>query len=182
MFRWVCLCIVLFLSLCSCSDDDPHSERVSLSVESYLRPCYSMVQQLCMHGSDVDDKEAWFYYGEIAGFDYRWGSEYEIIVEVTQVDNPPMDAPSENYRLIDISSVIEDQIGTIYECLEVQLLEETFTIDNGEYYFLRKPFKCAPDVDCDALVGPYNSGEFVDIRFEYMGSGQIQLVHWDNPS
>jgi len=41
---------------------------------------------------------------EIEGFEYKEGYEYRVRVTVTTLANPPMDGPSERYKLIEVLS------------------------------------------------------------------------------
>ena len=49
--------------------------------------------------------EPWrLFYAAIDGFEYEPGYAYELRVEATPIANPPADAPSARYRLIEVVS------------------------------------------------------------------------------
>ena len=58
-----------------------------------------------MHASQRESRcEYGLFYDQIEGFNYEEGYEYEIVVEVTKVENPPADASSLKYTLIEVVS------------------------------------------------------------------------------
>ncbi len=50
------------------------------------------------------------YNGEIEGFDYTEGYEYEVLVHKIEVENPPAGAPSFTYRLVSVVKKIPTMI------------------------------------------------------------------------
>lgn len=150
-----------------------------LNVVSYKAPCQGVAQQLCILTYDTDADVKGNFYNSIDGFDYVWGHAYQLTMTVTEISNPPADGSSLNYRLDEIVSDIEDSIGTRYSYERVELLNHTFTKAPDNYNFLGQPFMCKTGVDCDGLVNLNNSGGSVNVAFEYLGNGEIQLVQWN---
>ncbi|MFN2245543.1 MAG: DUF4377 domain-containing protein, partial [Candidatus Promineifilaceae bacterium] len=50
------------------------------------------------------DEEYQFFYGQIEGFDYEEGYEYELVVNVTDRENPPQDVLPQEYTLVEVVS------------------------------------------------------------------------------
>ena len=136
--------------------------------------CRTLIQRLCLQTQDNE-----LFSDPIEGFEFNWGHTYELSLEVSEIENPPLDASSQRYELTDIVSDTEDSTGTRYEYERVNLLDSTFTNESDVYYFLGQPFTCGVDVDCVGLVSINNSGGSVNVSFEYIGNGEISLVQWN---
>ncbi|ESP92559.1 DUF4377 domain-containing protein [Pseudoalteromonas luteoviolacea] len=154
-----------------------YTETIKLS--PYRSPCTSVTQQLCLRVEGDEEQEFELFYGDIENFDYRWGTRYELIVEVKDIENPPADSSSKRYQLSEISSQQEDSINTVYEYQNVDLLDSTFVSNNGSFEFLGQVFECANQVDCDKLVEINNTAGAVNLTFVYIGNGRIKLSHWN---
>ena len=77
---------------------------VTMSVKDKLMDCTGAGPMKCMMVRTGDEKEFSYFYSPIEGFTFEEGFTYELKVEVTDVDNPPADASSKRYRLIEVIS------------------------------------------------------------------------------
>ena len=66
----------------------------TLFVGPTLVDCEGVAPQKCMLVMDNPDAGYQLFYGNIEGFDFEEGFEYELIVRVEEVENPPADASS----------------------------------------------------------------------------------------
>ena len=75
----------------------------TLYVDSELVDCEGGAgSQKCMQVRQ-DPGEPWeLFYGEIVGFAFEPGFTYELRVDVADVDNPPADASSRQYALVEV--------------------------------------------------------------------------------
>ena len=64
--------------------------------------CEGVAPMMCMLVAESEDGEYEYFYDEIAGFDYQEGTSYVIDVEITEVEDPPADASSLEYTLVEI--------------------------------------------------------------------------------
>jgi len=172
------LCIPLVLVSCG---SDSKSKSENISILSYKNSCIGMVQYLCSVSKNENTGEPVNIHTWIENFDFIWGHNYQLKVEITHLDNPPADGSSEKWQVKEVISDIEDKVGQKYFIKSIRLFTNTFTIDleTNQYQFLGKEFDCSSDVDCDALVGINDTGGVVDVTFEYAGSGKITLVNWN---
>lgn len=145
----------------------------SVVILSHQTPCFGMYQRLCLQTG-----EQGAFYNEIEGFEAQWGYTYQLTLNVTDIANPPADASSLHYSLIDIVSAAEDEIGMHYEYERVNLFPETFSKAQMPFTFLGQPFVCSAQVDCDTLVQLTGRGVAVYLLFEYLGEGTISLIQW----
>jgi hypothetical protein len=64
--------------------------------------CEGVAPMMCLQVAYSEDDEYQLFYDQIAGFEPVEGTSYVIDVEITEVDNPPADASSLEYTLIEI--------------------------------------------------------------------------------
>lgn len=82
--------------------EEAATETVTLFVGPELVECTGVAPQMCMLVRNSPEEEYTFFYNSIEGFTFEPGYEYELLVEVTQVANPPADGSSLSYRLVEI--------------------------------------------------------------------------------
>ncbi|NER13664.1 DUF4377 domain-containing protein [Leptobacterium flavescens] len=99
-------CIICSCVLTACSEDDTDIE--TLWVNEARVSCMGFVEQMCYEIQETENLGTdWsFFYDPIEGFDnlYEEGFIYRIVVERTEVHNPPQDASSARYKLVRIIS------------------------------------------------------------------------------
>jgi len=83
---------------------ETEGEIKTLFIGPELVDCEGAGPQKCMLVKESPDGEYGLFYDQIEGFDYEEGYEYEIVVEVTKVENPPADASSLKYSLVEVVS------------------------------------------------------------------------------
>lgn len=79
-------------------------EVVRMWIEPELVECVGVAPMECMQVAYSEGGEPQFFYDSIAGFDYQEGTSYVIDVQVTEVEDPPADASSLSYTLVDVIS------------------------------------------------------------------------------
>ncbi len=77
-------------------------ETKTLYIGPKLEDCTGAGAQKCMMVRENPDEDYQYFYDPIAGFDYEEGYEYEIVVTVEKVENPPADGSSLKYSLVKI--------------------------------------------------------------------------------
>mgnify|MGYP001826544144 FL=1 len=108
--RIVLASAVAVLVLAACGDDDADSppptgeaETVRLWIQPELADCDGGAgPQTCMLIADSEDGEPSFFYDSIAGFTFEEGTTYVIDVTVEGVEDPPADASSLRYTLVEV--------------------------------------------------------------------------------
>jgi hypothetical protein len=89
---------------CSSSDSGSEAEVVRMWIGPELADCVGVGPMTCMQVSYSEDGETQLFYDSIEGFEYVEGTSYVIDVEVTDVENPPADASSKKYTLVEVIS------------------------------------------------------------------------------
>ena len=110
----VALCGAVVLAACS-SSSTPVSDNnnvmqpsvpsadgpvQSLFVKHHKSECLGVGPQLCMLVRSTEQDEWGLFYDGIEGFEFEWGYNYELLISVHEVPDPPADGSSREYRLI----------------------------------------------------------------------------------
>jgi hypothetical protein len=74
----------------------------TLFVRDQRVACQGEVPMQCLQVRNSEAEEWRNFYASIEGFNYEDAHAYELRVEVTRLPNPPMDASSLRYRLLEI--------------------------------------------------------------------------------
>lgn len=80
----------------------PSPKVIDLWVADQTKPCTGVAPMTCLQVKRNPDSTWELFYDQIAGFDYQPGYHYQLKVEQTPVPNPPADASSVSYRLIEV--------------------------------------------------------------------------------
>jgi hypothetical protein len=75
-----------------------------LFVAAQLADCQGEEARKCLRVRNSPGEEWRNFFGVIDGFDYEPSYSYELRVEVKRLANPPADAPSLRYRLVEVVS------------------------------------------------------------------------------
>jgi hypothetical protein len=74
----------------------------TLFVRDVLADCQAEGARKCLQVRGSASEQWRNFFGSIEGFDYQPSYAYELRVAVTHLDNPPPDAPSIHYRLLEV--------------------------------------------------------------------------------
>jgi len=125
------LIIGLILSfLCSCrSGKEPTSGETPTVISLFIGPekvdCVGEGPQLCYLVREEEGAEWSNFYGEIGGFEYQVGYNYEVLVEKIKISNPMADGPAFRYRLLKVLQKQKTTGSILHDIWIVQSLEGT---------------------------------------------------------
>ncbi len=88
---------IIMLSF-SCSDS---SKKIIFIADAKV-DCEGVAPQKCLQIKEEDQTDWTYLYDQIEGFNYETGFFYKLKVEVTKNENPPADASSLHYKLIEV--------------------------------------------------------------------------------
>lgn len=80
----------------------PAQTRIRLWIKPDLVECMGVAPQLCMQVATSPDGEYLWFYDPIEGFTFTPGTSYVLDVTVAEVSDPPADASSLRYMLVDV--------------------------------------------------------------------------------
>lgn len=96
--RGVFLFALSVLAMTACQTPVAVSGEI-LYVDSKIVDCTGLVPQKCMRVRSSESAQWEYFYGAIEGFEYEAGYHYKLLIDVTEVKNPPQDASSLRYKL-----------------------------------------------------------------------------------
>ena len=91
--------VAVGVALTGCSDS-PDTTRLWIGPERV--ECEGVAPMMCLQVATSEDGDYQLFYDTIEGFDYQEGTSYVIDVSITEVENPPADASSLQYTLVEI--------------------------------------------------------------------------------
>lgn len=82
----------------------PDAELVTLFVGPEKVDCVGVAPQKCLQIRYSPDEDYQLFYSPIEGFEHEPGYDYELLVQKTPIENPPADASSIQWTLVEIVS------------------------------------------------------------------------------
>lgn len=156
----------LLLAACQPQSD---AEVVTMQLAASKAPCYGVGLRACLQQRQPDDTQTLFY-APIAGFDYQWGYEYELLVRVEEAEEVPADASSLTYTL---EEVVEQQPvadGTVFDFSGKPVVINQL---DGNYQLFGEPFACDDRQLCERMVmGPQQPAS---LSFRYQAEQGLVL-------
>ncbi|MEP4534937.1 MAG: DUF4377 domain-containing protein [Cyclobacteriaceae bacterium] len=104
--------LIVAISLSNCSDKDETPTTANMRVNYYTEKCIGEMEGECLlvqEGANIgsDDWQFFYYASSIEGFNYEPGFIYDLLVKKNTIENPPMDASSIKYELVEIVTKTE---------------------------------------------------------------------------
>ncbi len=110
------LALGTFLVLTACAapvEEESGAVEKTIYVGPQLVDCVGVGPQTCMQVKEDPEAEYTLFYNQIDGFTYEEGYEYELLVREDTIDNPPADASSIKWTLIDeVSKTAVGEVAT----------------------------------------------------------------------
>ena len=91
---------LLLLSACSSVTGDGAEDRIL--IQHHKVACEGSFYQTCLLTRDSEQDSWTYFYDDIEEFEFEWGYQYELRVISTEVVNPPADASSRTYSLVEL--------------------------------------------------------------------------------
>ncbi|MFZ8923042.1 MAG: DUF4377 domain-containing protein [Nitrosopumilaceae archaeon] len=149
--------------------EEPVESFSTLYVDSNLVECVGVAKQQCMLVKENMDENWGFFYDVIEGFEFEQGYVYKLKIKVTEIKNPPADASSLQYSLVEI---LEKNIANEMEENNTGIFSKTLlytenppVIDEIKGYFV--------DEIADGVYWLIGSG--YQVMFFTTGSGVIVI-------
>ena len=80
------------------------ADTKTMYVAHHLADCVGVAPMNCMLVRDNPEGEWKLFYDEIQGFDYEPGFDYELMIRTEEIPNPPADASSIRFILVEVVS------------------------------------------------------------------------------
>ncbi len=102
--RTLLVASALVLAACTAngsgSKNSPTNEKI-IYIDSQLVDCTGVAPMKCMQVREEGETEWSYFYNGIKGFNYKAGNQYKLKIKTEDVVNPPMDASSIRYILVE---------------------------------------------------------------------------------
>ena len=105
MFRSIVVSLLMLVIVSGAALAQDAAEERAIFVGPYQVICTGVGPQMCMLVKDSPDGEYQLFYGAIEGFEYDPGFEYELLITVAEVENPPADVSNLSYTLVEVVSM-----------------------------------------------------------------------------
>jgi heat shock protein HslJ len=98
----VLLAVLTGLLGCQEPTDSPSLTTKTLYIAPYRAPCTGVGLRSCLLVREQPDGDWTYFYSPIEGFDFEEGYRYTLRVEERPVENPPADASSLRWQLVEV--------------------------------------------------------------------------------
>ena len=148
--RIITILTLLVLSVTALAQDDSDGTEQIIHVSPYQQECVGVAVQNCLVVRFDDEDELSFFYDSIGGFMFEQGFEYTLLVNVTERENPPADASSLQYELVEVLQKLPAQIdGRVWE---LQSLNGEDVADPTRYTLTTTDEGLALIADCNNVL------------------------------
>jgi len=179
--------IMISLILVSCGEEE-EAKEVSLRVNHYRQTAIGVDKTLVFLVQE-DEKvgsNAWDYlYDGIAGFNYEYGTIYDLKVIKRSISNPPSDGSSIEYELKEIISETPASDGSSFELTlkSVSQIDPPNFVFGGleEGYSLLGEVEINCDILCDELAEKLVTEDELNGRFVHQTPDTIKLIELITP-
>ena len=139
-------------------------------IDHWASPCVGESSRLCLQ-YEVDGESSYLY-SWVDGFNWSWGTTYELVVLVTEVPDPPEDGSSLEYSLVELVEETDVDPGTQFTWVVNPPPPGNtpyFTVDTGGVGELLdgRTFRCDPVTVCDDMTTLQTGTEAYEIEFRY---------------
>lgn len=162
------LLIAAAISLVACSsgsDSDSGETEERLAFDHFKVECYGLGATFCLRSSSDNGQTYRSFFGSISGFNYQWGTSYDVVVAWRRVDNPPADGSSRSYRLVRILSQANVAPGTLFDVAIRESAGIRATADRNTYEIHSQQLIECATADCQ-MIESFIAQQFA-IRMEF---------------
>ena len=146
----IALFLLAAVALSACRSSAQAVEK-TIYVGPTMVDCTGVGPQKCLLVKENPSDEYQLFYDQIEGFDYEEGYEYEIVVREEKVENPPADASSIRWTLVEMVSKTPAPSTSQAATLEGTGWSLVSYVDSeGE------TVSVLPDTAISAIPGPWN--------------------------
>ena len=149
-----------------------------LRIKHHLVECEGYQVSLCFLVQEEGSDQWTYFYDQIEGFDYQWGVDYDILVQIETVETGLADASTVHYTLLEVVSETLPEPGDRFNYTSRNSAERIFETAPNQFSLLgEKKFTCKND-SCTALRSAMVQNQSVMLSFQHNSdpSGPLMLV------
>ncbi len=147
-----------------------------LRVKHHQVECEGYFVTHCLLTQNENSDEWLYFYDTIEGFNYEWGMNYEILMEVRTTNTGVAKAPRLTYTLVEILSQAQHEPDEVFQYASRKSDERITQTSPSEFSLLgNKPFVCDSD-NCETLRSTMVQGQSALLSFRHSSSRDGPLV------
>ena len=156
--------------------DAPSATVQRLRIKHYMVECEGYQVTHCFLAKE-DGSNDWFYfYNQIKGFEYQWGSDYDVLVEVKRSNAQLADASELNYTLVEVITQKQHNSGEVFQYVSRNSHERITELADGQFSLLgKKAFTCT-DNNCTNLRSAIAQNQSTVLTFQHSDDPAKPLV------
>ena len=159
------------------SDDSLSKSTIEfLRIKHHMVECEGYQVSHCLLAQKEGSDEWIFFYDHIEGFDYQWGVDYEILVQVQEIDSGLADASNQRYSLLEVVTETAHASSDVFNYTARKPHESITEIAPGQFSLLgNKAFTCT-DQSCGALYSAIAQNQSALLSFQHNTNPAAPLV------
>lgn len=152
--QFITILTLLAMSITAMAQDDTDDNQQIIHISPYQQECTGVGLQNCLVVRYDDEDDLSFFYDSISGFLYEEGFEYTLLVNITERENPPADASSLEYELVEVVQKLPAQIDGD-RMWELQSLNGTEVDDPTRYTLTVTEDGIGLLADCNSVLADF---------------------------
>lgn len=173
--RTLAVMATALMLLISCSSSSSREERILIN--HHKEPCQGSAYQTCLLTRESEQQPWAYFYDSIENFDFEWGYQYQLRVRVTDVANPPADASSKHYSLIEQVQTLKVDEGTDFDLFLMPYESFTERLSATEFRLGQEiTFHCELST-CDSVASLLSQEMAMVLSFQHANdaTGRLRL-------
>lgn len=109
------LFLLAYISGCGGDGKATQSDGDVLYLDHFKTECFGIILSLCERSKSSPDDEWTLFYDNIESFEYEWGYSYKLAITTEEIENPPEDASSTEYTLVNVLSKVREAETSVFD-------------------------------------------------------------------
>lgn len=159
------------------SDDSLNTVAIEfLRIKHHMVECEGYQVGHCLLAQKEGSDEWTYFYDHIEGFDYQWGVDYEILVQVQEIDLGLADTSNQQYTLLEVMTESAHASSDAFNYTSRKPHERITEIAPGHFSLLgKKAFTCT-EQSCGALRSAIAQHQSTLLLFQHNTNPAAPLV------
>ena len=159
------------------SDDSLNTGAIEfLRIKHHMVECEGHQVSHCLLAQKEGSDEWSYFYDHIEGFDYQWGVDYEILVQVREIDSGLADTSNQQYILLEVITETTRVSSAAFNYASRKPHEHITEIAPDQFSLLgNKVFTCT-DQSCVALRSAIEQQQSTLLSFRHNTNPAAPLV------
>ncbi len=164
-------------SVAPLSDDSLNTGAIEfLRIKHHMVECEGYQVSHCLLAQKEGSDEWTYFYDHIEGFDYQWGVDYEILVQVQEIDLGLSDTSNQQYTLLEVVTETAYASSDAFNYTSRKPHERITEIAPGQFSLLgNKAFTCT-EQSCGALRSAIAQHQSTLLSFQHHTNPAAPLV------